>query len=75
MKVYVQVVDVKTAIYQTGMIDEPVLDGFEIENALRHFGIFISEVDWINQEYDSKYIFKNGKVKDTSKIVSILAIY
>ena len=70
MKVYVEVVDSKTGIYQTGMIDEPVVKGHEIQNALMHFGVVYGEVIW--EARASNYLF--GKVENTTKLISIIYI-
>ncbi|MBO7733186.1 MAG: hypothetical protein J6S67_11550 [Methanobrevibacter sp.] len=70
MKVFVQVVDTKTGIYQSGMIDEQVQKGFEVKNAVEHF--CSSDVEW---EPDSKIdntTVKVGRVKGTTKIVSVI---
>ena len=64
MKVYVQIVDKSTGIYQTGGIEEPVASGKEIENALLHFGVSYGSVIWENPNY--------GKVDGTSKELTIL---
>lgn len=66
MKVYIQIVDTLTGIYQSGMIDEPVVSGKEIDNALGHFGISYGTVNWVNPNY--------GKVENTTKIVSVITI-
>lgn len=39
MKVYVIIVDKNSGTYQSGMIDEPVIERKVIENALAHFGL------------------------------------
>ena len=72
MKVYVQVVDTTTGVYQTGMIDEPVRKGFEIKNAIEHFTS--SNINWISKTESDEIISKTGKVEGTTKIVSIIAI-
>ena len=70
MKVFVEVIDKKTAGYQFGMIEESVQKGFDIANALGHFGINISTVDWdVNNE-----CHKYGKIRDTTKVVSVITI-
>lgn len=66
MKVFVQVIDTRTAVYQTGMIDEPVVKDKEINNALAHFGVRYGDVNWKNNNY--------GEVEGTSKVVSVVAI-
>lgn len=69
MKVFIQVIDSKTGIFQHGVIDEPVSAGLEITNALKHFGI--DRVTWIQQVPNE---MKYGKVDDTSKIVNVITI-
>ena len=75
MKVFVQVIDEKTGIYSGGMIDEPVKSGLEIDNAITHFGILPSEVEWLSS-YSTNSQIKNkyGKVTGTTKIVSVITI-
>ena len=46
MRVFVQIVDTKSGISQTGMIEEPVVKGQEIQNAIKHFGVIYGEVTW-----------------------------
>lgn len=70
MKVFIQVVDTKTGIYQCGMIDEPVKKGLEVQNALGHFGVDYSNIEW-GFKSDLSMI---GKVRDTTKIISIIKI-
>ena len=74
-KVCVQIVDSKTGIYQTGMIEEPVSKGLEVQNAIGHFGVNLSGVEWINDTNVSPEVScKSGKIKDTTKIVSIIEV-
>lgn len=75
MKVYVQIIDTKTGIYQTGMIDEPVKEEYQVLNALKHFGVDC--VDWIT--HDIEFLDSIGKanigtVNGTTKVVSVLCI-
>ena len=63
-RVYVQVVDTKTGICQNGSIEEPVIEGQEIANALKHFGVSYKNVEWENPNY--------GKVTGTYKVVSVI---
>lgn len=70
MKIYIQIVDTNTGIYQTGMIDEPIQKGFEIANAIGHFGVNFNTVNW-NKESDL-YMF--GKIINTSKIISVITL-
>lgn len=67
MKVYITIVDTITGIYQSGMIDEPVVKGQEIANALAHFGISYGNIKW---DYEHNF----GHVEDASKIVSVITI-
>ena len=70
MKVFVGIVDRQTGISQYGMIDESIQKGFEIANALGHFGVNINTVKWqYNQEAE-----KVGIVEDTNKIINIVTI-
>lgn len=74
-RVYIQIVDSKTGIYQAGMIDEPVKEGFEILNALKHFGV--DSVDWEYSNitfFDGIGTFSSGTVSETTKVVSIICI-
>lgn len=76
MKVYVQIIDTKTGIYQHGMIDEPVTKGFEIANALKHFGVIYSEVEWYNKVINENLNVHllSGNVINTTKVVNVIAI-
>ena len=70
MKVYVQVVDTQTSIYQSGMIEERVKQGSEVANALKHFGVIYGEVAWIvNGD-----TIKVGMVTGTDKIVHVTTV-
>lgn len=65
MKVYVQVIDTFTGVYQTGMIDERIQKDLDVSNALAHFGVRYGDVDWEVKE--PNYGF--GKVRDAFKVV------
>ena len=71
MKVHVVIIDKKAGVYQQGMVDEPVVKGKEIENALKHFGAFYGEINWI---FDQNNQIKYGEIIGTTKIVSIITI-
>lgn len=73
-KVFVQIVDFKTDCYQFEMIQEPVKEGFEIANALGHFGIGINSIDWISDTCDTYYHFMFGIYKGTTKVVTVIVI-
>lgn len=69
MKVFVEVIDTVSAIYQFGMIEEPVIKGKEVDNALAHFGVSYGSVNWL---YKDKV--KYGEIEGTSKIVTVVTI-
>lgn len=71
MRVYVQVIDSKTGVYQTGVIDEPVKEGFEVQNAISHFGVNYGHVEW-NKSFINNAQVMFGNIRDTSKIVSVI---
>ncbi len=66
MKVFVQIVDTSTGVYQCGGIEEPVQKGQEVVNALGHFGI--RDVEW-QYKADDRMI---GAVNGTTKVVSVI---
>jgi hypothetical protein len=71
MKVFVQIVDTKSSISQTGMIEEPVQKGMEVLNAINHFiKVNNSDIEW---EYNTP-TFGCGRVKETTKVISIICI-
>jgi hypothetical protein len=75
MKVYVMVVDTLTGLSQNGMIEEPIKEGLEIQNALRHFGVESSLVKWFcHNQIDTTNLCKMGIVEGTNKTVSIVTI-
>lgn len=78
MKVFVQVVDTLTGISQNGMIEEPVEKGFEIQNALKHFGISEQDVEWLySEEGFSEDIDGDvfpGRIEGTHKLLSIICV-
>ena len=69
MKVFVQVIDMIKGISQHGMIEEPVVKGKEIDNALAHFGVSYGSVNWL---YKDKV--KYGEIEGTSNIVTVVTI-
>lgn len=68
MKIYLQIVDTRTGIYQCGMIDEPVMKGEEVNNALGHFGISPGSCSVEYQSNDSEIY----RVDGTTKVVSVI---
>lgn len=78
MKVYVQIVDSLTGISQNGMIEEPVKENFEVENAIKHFGIVYGEVTW-NSNFIHNNVANNprlltGYVEGANKIVNVVVL-
>ena len=74
MKVFVQVIDTRNGISQYGMIEEPIQKGFEVANALEHFGVNINTIEWIHEHSKNNFRTKMGEIKDTTKIVNIVVI-
>lgn len=72
MKVFVQIVNCDNGIYQTGMIDEPVSEGLEIANAVRHF--CDTSIEWLSTTVVNEHTTKIGLIKGTNKIVSAIRI-
>ena len=77
MKIYIQVIDTRTGIYQTGMIDEHTVKGQEVVNALMHFGVSYGTVIWdvkvpVDMIQDNTYTIMTGRVDGTTKIVSVI---
>lgn len=71
MKVYVEIVDTKSGIFQCGMIDEPIQKGFEILNAINHFiAVRESELEWEYEIPSAKF----GRVVDTTKVISVITV-
>ena len=77
-RVYVQIVDTLTGISQTGMIEEPVKENLEIENAIKHFGIIYGEVTWnsnfINVDVANNPKLLTGYVEGANKIVNVIVL-
>ena len=77
MKVFVQIVNTLNGISQTGMIEEPVVKGQEIQNALKHFGVIYGEIIWnsnfINIDVANNPRLLTGYVDGANKIVNVIA--
>ena len=77
-KVYVLIVDTLTGISQTGMIEEPVIKGQEIENAIRHFGVIYGEVTWnsdfINEDVANHPRLLTGCVDGANKVINVIVL-
>lgn len=74
MKVYIQVVDKRTGIYQSGMIEEQVVSGQEVANALAHFGIQYGSVTWYSVVPEESNSPLYGTIDGTTKVVFVLTI-
>ena len=70
-KVAVMIVDTKTGVSQFGVIEEPVEDGYEVDNALKHFGVDRGHVVF---ESDESGKISTGYVEETTKVVSVVVI-
>jgi len=78
MKVFVQIVNTLNGISQTGMIEEPVVKGQEIENAIKHFGVIYGEVIWnsdfINEDVANHPRLLTGYVEGANKVINIITL-
>ena len=78
MKVFVQIVNTKTNISQYGMIEEAVVKEWEIQNALKHFGVLYEEVIWrtidIVKDVANSPKCLTGYVKGSDKLINIIAL-
>ena len=77
-KIYVQIVNTLNGISQTGMIEEPVKEGHEIENAIKHFGVIYGEVTW-NSNFVNVDVVNNprllaGYVEGANKVVNVIEL-
>ena len=70
MKTYIQIIDTATGVYQSGMIDEPVVAGNEIDNAIYHF-IGKNDIAWINRSDTENTTNLFGSIVGTSKVVTV----
>lgn len=68
-KVFIQIIDMISDISQYGKIEEPIVKGKEIDNALAHFGVSYGNVNWL---YKDKVWY--GEIEGTSKIVTVVTI-
>lgn len=78
MKVFIQTVDTLTGISQTGMIEEPIIKGQEIQNALKHFGVVYGEVKWnsnfVNSDVANNPRLLTGYVEGGNKVVNVITL-
>ena len=68
-QVFIQIIDMINGISQYGKIEEPIVKGKEIDNALAHFGVSYGNVNWL---YKDKVWY--GEIEGTSKIVTVVTI-
>ena len=77
-KVYVLIVDTLTGISQNGMIEEPVKENLEIDNALKHFGVIYGEVIWnndfINVDVANNPKLLTGYVEGANKVINVIVL-
>lgn len=78
MKVFVQIVNTLNGISETGMIEEPVVKGQEIQNALKHFGLIYGNIHWnsnfVNTDVANNPRLLTGYVEDANKVVNIIVL-
>lgn len=71
IKIAVCVVNTHTGITQSGVICEPVQPGFEIQNALAHFGVMDYSIESsVDATNNIKMI--TGKVPDTDNYFTLI---
>ena len=63
MKVYIQIVNTLNGILQTGMIEESVVKGHEIQNALKHFGTVYGEITW-NSDFTNEDVANHPRLNE-----------
>lgn len=73
-KVYCSIIDTLSGIAQNGMIEEPVQEGLEVANALKHFGTEMGTVKWINSVTENRWESKFGIVEGTTKVVHVTVL-
>lgn len=70
-KVAVMIVDTRTGVSQFGVVEEPVEEGYEVDNALKHFGVDRGHVVF---ESDESGKMSTGYVEETTKVVSVVVV-
>lgn len=77
-KVYVQIVNTLNGISQTGMIEEPVVKGQEIQNAIKHFGVIYEEVIWnsnfVNSDVANNPRLLTGYIEGGNKVINVIEL-
>ena len=80
MKVHIQILDAISGTAQSGCIEEPVQEGYEIQHTLSLFGVNIASIDWNTIKYPAKHekmsntTVKVGQIEGTAKIVTIVTM-
>ena len=75
MKVFVQIVDTKTGKYEHIMIDEPVVKGHEVSNAVSHLigkALIEWNSDFIYEDLANTPRLLTGTVCDTNKVLNVV---
>lgn len=75
MKVFVQIVDTKTGKYEHAMIDEPVIKGHEVNNAVSHLigkALIEWNSDFIYEDVVNTPRLLTGTVCDTNKVLNVV---
>ena len=70
-KVAVMIVDTRTGVSQFGVVEEPVEEGYEVDNALKHFGVDRGHVVFESED-NSK--ISTGYVEETTKVISVVVV-
>lgn len=74
MKTFVQIVDTSNGNYQHALIDEPIIDGYEVINAIAHLVGHI-KIDWYFdlklESLKNKPCTMTGIISETNKIVTV----
>ena len=77
-KIFVQIVDTMHGIHQSGMIEEPVKEGFEVANAVKHFGIVYGEISWeekvLENNLANSFTIMRGRVDNAYKIINVIVL-
>ena len=77
-KVFVQIVDTMHGIHQNGMIEEPTKEGFEVANAVKHFGIVYGEISWeekvLEENLVNSFTIMRGRIDNAYKIINIIVL-
>lgn len=73
-KIYVQIIDYANGASQYCKIEEPVVEEFIIDNALKRFGLIKSHINWLTEYSVNQYDILIGEIPDTSKVVTILIL-